>query len=378
MKRRTLLLALMVWVSQQAISQNARFSQIFSAPIQFNPALTGRFDGKVRLSGLVSLQETDVAKMQHQNISLDAKFGRFRSHGDDPSATATSDKKGSKEGKDEIFKSRRSLGYWGGGLNYYHYGHPDGPLSATFLSASLARHFYNRSNKFFGFGVQATYAKGTLDETRGLAYDREISGGTFPYPRRTPNNYKSDKDYIDYNVGAYYGMVTDAVMFELGGSMAHLFYPKNDIYGRDQETELRHRITAHSVLRLRLNNKWGIVQKNVYWQEGLYYRSTSLTPKDSTDREIVAFWSGIDFYRVNPAKNINVNFGFYTRSFRTLMPVLNINLGKIANLRYSYELPINSSKFKAYTAKRHEAALIFTYKRNTSPGTNFYKKINFW
>ena len=382
MKSQKFLIILLLLVSEGIVAQNARFSQIGSAPIQFNPSLTGRFDGMVRLGGLFSWQQSNITKMQHQNISIDAKFGNYKSSGDDETAKSVdaSKEKPTKEGKDEVYKKNRSHGYWGVGLNYYHYGYAKGPADASFYSASLARHFYNKSNKFFGFGVQGTYASGKLDETKGTAYDREISGGTFPYPRRASAGYIGQKNYVDFNAGGYYGMVTDAVMFELGGSLSHLFYPKNDLYNLDTETKLRHRITAHSLLRLKLNSKWGIVQKNMYWQEGLYYRSSSQHQNDSTDwdKEIVAFWSGIDFYKINPLKNINVNFGFYTRSFRTLMPCLNVNFGKIANLRYSYETPINSNKFKAYTAKRSEVALILTYKRYTNPGTRFYKKTNFW
>ena len=33
------------------------------------------------------------------------------------------------------------------------------------------------------------------------------------------------------------------------------------------------------MLRLRVNDKWALLQKNLYWQEGLYYRSKSF--KDS-------------------------------------------------------------------------------------------------
>lgn len=360
-------------------AQNARFSQVGSAPIQMNPSLTGRFDGKVRLGVLYSAQETNKAQMEHQNISLDAKFGKYKSSGDDDvlkSVDLPGNAKKIKEGKDEVFKKSRVFGYWGTGMNYYHYGDSKSPLSATFFSASVARHFYNKSNKIFGFGIQAAYAESKLDETKGTAYDREISGDGFRYPFLTgPSGRVGTNNYMDFNVGGYYGMVTDAVMFELGGAMHHLFYPRNDPRNVDQESQLRHRITAHSLLRLRLNPKWGIVQKNIYWQEGLYYRSRVL---NGDSAEIVAFWSGLEFYKVNPLKKINANFGFFTRSFKTMMPYLNVNLGKMANLRYSYELPFNSKKFTAYTAKRNEVALILTYKRYTGPGTRFYKKLNFW
>lgn len=384
MKNQKLLIVIFLLISEWGIAQNARFSQIGSAPIQFNPSLTGRFDGKARLGMLYSLQETDSGRtsiesqMQHQNVSFDIKFGKYRSSGDEelpkPNANDVINGKPVKEAKDEISKRPRIMGYWGVGFNYYHYGDSKAPISASFFSASLARHFYNKRNKFFGFGVQATYVDGKLDESKGLYPDKEISGGTFRIPRAPQTNRISTHNYVDFNAGAYYGMVTDAVMFELGGSMAHLFYPNIDILGKDSESKLRHRITASSVLRLRLNDKWGFVQKNIYWQEGLYYRSRSFN--DSL--EIVSFWTGVEAYKVNPASNINLNFGFYTRSFRTIMPLLNLNLGKVANLKYTYEHPINSSKYSAYTAKRHEVALILTYKRYTSPGTKFYKKVNFW
>lgn len=369
----------MLFFTVNSFAQNARFSQIGTAAIQFNPSLTGRFDGKIRLSALSSWQETNAASMEHQNVSLDAKFGKYKSSGDDESTTALSASSASsqKEGKDEVYKKSRVYGYWGAGLNYYHYGNSKSPLDAKFFSASIARHFYNKSNKMFGFGIQATYAEGKLDETKGSEYDREISGGGFRYPfTYAVDPQKGSNNYIDFNGGGYYGMVTDAVMFEIGGAMHHLAYPKNDPRGNvDNESKLRHRVTAHSILRLRLNKNWGIVQKNMYWQEGMYYRSTKL---NGDSAQIVAFWSGLEFYKVNPVGKINVNYGIYTRNFQTIMPYLNINLGKIANLRYSYEMPINSKKYTAYTAKRNEVALIFTYKRYTSPGTRFYKKVNFW
>ena len=382
MKIQKLLFVILLLCAELANAQNARFSQIGSAPISLNPALTGRFDGRARLIGLYSAQTTRTAELNHQNISLDFKIGKFRSFGDDEIVTSSTDnnKRITKEAKDEVGPTKKLTGYWGVGLNYYHFGKDDAALKATYYSASIARHFYSQRNKYFGIGAQVTYAEGDLDERRGLGnYDKEISGGQFRYPRTGPGTIPADiliskKNYVDYNIGAYYGMVTDAVGFELGGAMYHLFYPQNDILNKDDETRLRHRITAFSVLRVRLNNKWGLVQKNIYWQEGLYYRSKTFN--DSLN--IVAFWAGAELIKTQPKSNINVNFGFYTRSFRTVMPYLNINLGKIVALRYSYEFPVNTARFSAYTAKRHEAAIILSYKRNTAPGVRFYKKTNFW
>jgi hypothetical protein len=375
MKIQKFLIALGLFFSVTSYGQNARFSQLWSAPMQFNPSLTGRFDGKVRLGSLYSSQQSDLADMNHLNIGVDAKFGPFKTNGDEKTPPLEK----VVEGKDEVYNKAHNLrGYWGAGINYYQYGHNKGPFSAQFVSASLARHFYNKSNKFYGFGVQATYASGNLDETKGTAYDKEISGGGFRFPTPsgslTPGLRKGSQNYMDFNAGGYYGMNTEAVMFELGGAMYHLFYPKNDAMNLDEESKLRHRVTAYSLLRLKFNPKWGIIQRNMYWQEGLYLRSKTF----SDSMNIVDFWSGLEFYKINPAKNINLNFGFYTRSFRTMMPFVNLNLGKYATIRGTYEQPINSKKYNAYSAQRAEVSLILNYGRETAPGTRFYKKTQPW
>jgi hypothetical protein len=393
MKRLSTLLFSIFCLQVASVAQNARFSQVWSAPVQFNPALTGRFDGKLRASALMSFQQglgydwvsksQQEVNMNHQNISIDLKLGQYRSSGDEGMMDSTSGSKNNnpKEGRDRFSKSKQVVGYWGVGMNYYTYGHESAPIKANFISVSAARHFYTKSNRIFGFGLQLTQANGNLDEKRGTTYDKEISGGGFRYPYPYGNLVDSPrsgtKSYTDVNIGAYYGRVTEAVMFELGGAMHHMFYPQNDAdqsRNFDGEAKLRHRITAHSMLRLRLNNTWGIVQKNMYWQEGLYYRS-----RDTADGySINTFWTGLEFYKVDPAKDININFGFYSRSFKTLMPYLNIGLSRLANIRYTYEQPINSSKFKAYNAKRNEISLIITAGRQTKMASRFYKKLNFW
>ena len=383
MKRIYSIAVLILFHKTAAFSQNARFSQIWSAPLQYNAALTGRFDGKIRISNLNSWESSNAksigaASMLHQNIALEIKLGKYRSSGDEKVAVGEIKKVHS---KDALELRNKNHGYWGVGINYYHYGDNTAAIDGKFFSTSLARHFYNKSNKYYGLGGQIAFAQGNLNENRGslFNYDKEISGGGFRIPTLNNRNINSlkltaQKSYVDFNIGGYYGMITDAVLFELGFAMNHLFYPTNS-FTNDSESKLRHRISANSILRVKLNDKLGLVQKNMYWQEGLYLRSKSLNG-DST--EIIAFWSGVELYKMEPIKKINVNYGLYMRSFRTAMPYLNINMDKFVNLRYSYEFPLNSKKYNAYSAKRSELALILSLERNTKPGTKFYKKINFW
>ncbi len=380
MRSQKLLIVILVLVSNTVLAQNARFSQLGSAPLQFNPALSGRFDGKFRGGALMSFQQTENADVPHTAVFLDYKFGKFRYLGDEelvvPGLIDSTGKRVKKEAKDET-EERRNSGFWSAGVNYYRYGDNNDKLTGEFFSGTIARHFYNKRNKFWGVGFQATYAKGALNENRIDPYDKEISGGSFTYPKRlsSTGNRISSKTYTDFNVGAYYGLITEQVSLELGLSMYHLFYPQNDVLSLDDETKLRHRVTAHTALRIKLNDKFGIVQKNMYWGEGLYYKSRRL---NGDSLLIESVFVGMEFYKTEPLSRYNLNFGLYTRSFRTVMPYANLSLGLIANLRFSYEFPINPERFNAYTAKRTEVALILTHKKNTPTGTRFYKKFNYW
>lgn len=379
MRMSKLLLVIFLLSTGPVFSQNARFSQLGTSTQMFNPSLTGRFDGQGRFGALYSYQDSRFGTMNHFNGFVEYKFGRYRSSGDEDYSYVAKNSEGKKvvaEAKDKINDVLKPAGYWAVGVNYYQYEQGDAPLSGQFISASVARHFYPRRNKYWGVGGQVTYAMGKVDETKGHKYDREITGDGFVYPQGIPTNRIGDKNYVDFNIGGYYGMVTEPVALEIGGSLYHLFYPKSDVFDKDSEKKLRHRVTAHSMLRLRLSDKWGIVQKNFYWQEGLYLRSRVGVNNDSM--HIQDFWAGLEFYKTQPASKINLSFGLYTRSFRTVMPYLNLYLGKVVNVRASYEQPLNFGKFNAYTAKRAEIALLLSYKRNTNPGTEFYSKVNFW
>jgi hypothetical protein len=378
-------------------SQDARLSQLWSAPLHVNPALSGRFDGQGRFSSLASWQSSsipsakDVTKdsinvnIPHQNFSIDFKFGKYRYSGDEQAyaigkKAPESDKK--QEAKDETGDKSANKGYWSAGINFYRYGGKITPLHGTFVSATVARHFFKGNNIYYGVGAQVAYANGQLDENRGVKFDAEIGGGGFRYPHQyvRPNNTVNKNNYFDFNLGGYFGMTSEMVSFEIGLAMYHWFYPKSYIVpnpdgGPDNETKLRHRLTGHSLLRLKVLNKFGMIQRNIIWEEGLYLRS-SVFNGDRVQK--TAFYSGVELIKLDPKSIYNLNFGLYSRSFKTLMPYLNANLGRIATVRLSHELPINSDRFNAYSAKRTEIALLLSYKRYTSPGVRFYKKSNFW
>lgn len=385
-------------ISCQLNAQDARLSQVWTTPMHVNPSLSGRFDGQARFAYLNSWQtagyyrdplsgvRTSTVRINHMNFYLDYKFGKYRHVGDEERYSVGKDslkKRKNDEAKDETGLKRMNKGFWSAALNYYSYGGGTSPLDAGFISGTVARHFYVGRNKYYGFGVQGVYASGSLKEAASgvidSVYDPEISGNGFRYPdlQTTMSGRVHSNSYTDLNIGAYYGMATEAVSFELGGALYHTFYSLSSsaITRDDPETKQRHRVTAHSLLRLKLNEKWGFVQRNIFWQEGMYLRSRVFNG-DGAYRPLI--YTGVELYKLNPKSNKNLNFGFYTRSFRTAMPFLNLNFGNILNLRYSYEMKLNSDKFPAYTANRSEVVMMLTYKRYTPPGTRFTRKVNYW
>lgn len=352
----------------QLSAQNARFSQISTVPMMLNPSLSGRFNGDIKVGSLFSWQHTQRADMAHQDLYIDfkavnSKKNNIEYHINDPGTS-----------NDSKSKSYLSLGF-----NYYSYGtDPFGvydnnsPLRAHFYGGNIAYHFFLTADRknYAGVGAQFTYAKAKLDETWGQRYDKEISGGGFKYEGVASGSplRKAEYDYFDMQAGFYYGYKNDAYRFELGGSIYHFIHPRNQIPNLDQETKLRMRGTLHSIFAFKVSDRWSLVQKNVFWSEGLYLRSRAV----SDSQNIVTLYAGLELHDLKPKKKFYMNYGLYTRSFKTLMPYLSMNLRPGLNVRMSYEWALNGGLFPAYTADRAEIGISYSFvkKRNRSKSTS--------
>ncbi len=357
------LLLLCLFVGFTTNAQDARFSQIGSAPLQLNPALCGRFDGQMRANMLLSWQKSGAAYVQHQQYSIDGFLDSTNNFGLAPNNSATN-----------AIKSN-----WAGGIHYYQYGNDvlgftqnTSPLKANFLSVTLAKHFY-RNNIALGIGTQITAAHGQLNENNTSKLDPEIIGGGFRYSVAGQGSRTGTKNYLDMNVGAYFGMKNDLFSFELGGAIYHVAAPKNDVYEKDSDSRMRRRVTFYAVNRFNLNQKWALIQKNIYWSEGLYWNSNA--QNDSSKN--VTLWSGLEFHKMQHLSNYYVNFSIYTRSFSTLMPCVMVHAGPSICIQYSFEFPINSTKYRSYTADRTELSIRYLLKQKGAKNQAF-NQFNYW
>jgi hypothetical protein len=371
---KAVIIAALVGASVVSFAQNARFSQISTNPIMLNPALSGRFNGDYKIGTLLSWQHTQTADMAHQTAFVDFKIGNNRRSAMEYHVI----------GNDSSMISKNN--YFSAAISYYSYGTDvlgimdnNSPLKASFVSGTLAYHFkLTQDNRHFGgVGLQLAYAKGTLNEKNGLYYDKEISGGGFKYEGNDVNygGRKSENDYVDIQAGFYYGYKNELFRFELGGSVYHINHPSNDIFKQDNEKKLRMRGTLHSIFAFKVSDRFSLIQKNVFWTEGLYLRSRSTL--DSAN--IVTLWGGVELHDMKPQHQLYMHYGLYTRSFRTIMPYISFNLKAGLNVRWSYEWALNGSAFPAYSADRAEVGISYSFFKKRSKGKNdSYLRYDLW
>ena len=347
--RLSTLLALLIGFFAKA--QNPKFALFESSPMLVNPAYTGYFPGKIRVSAHGSFMTTD-------NVKRAAKESNFHSN---VSAELRSN-------YDET--DPRPPKYAAIGLNFYRYGHSSTPLSAMFPAVSGAYHTYLDRRRRHGIsaGAQVIYAMGRYDATAigaPVKPDYEISGGGFVPKRSSGNDLTASLNYLNFSVGGLYAYKTREFQLEAGLAMYHLFYPKTEIFKQDLETKQRHRGVASLKLSFELNQTKQLWFKSMYWRDGLFWLSTSL--EDTTGEYSIGglkahFFLGLELMnKPLEDRNLILSYGIYTRSLAAVMPLVEAVYKKKYILRATYEYPMNSKRFEAYRAKRAELALVMYF-----------------
>ena len=335
MRRIFLVLSLISLFFVQSSAQDARLSQIWSLPSMMNPALIGQSDDQV-LSGLgYSHQRTKSSQVIHQYAFLNGRFAR------------------------DYDRTGRAFALGG---TFYQYGSGNSanpsPINAKFFSLSGAYHMRlsKDDSHILSVGTQFAFANATANEKSSF-YDKEINGGGFRWTDMDSAGLRSNASgYMDWNLGVNYNFTGENIAIEAGVGAYHFTHPKMALITPDKDTGLRGRLVFHGKIDINVSSKRSLVFNNIFWSEGLYWRSTALDLYT-----LVANWSGAEFVRTNKSDDkLSMNYGLYTRSFKTAMPYLSVFPGRGINLRVSYEFPIASQLYQSYTAKRFELALHFT------------------
>ncbi|MEO8173947.1 MAG: PorP/SprF family type IX secretion system membrane protein [Sediminibacterium sp.] len=184
-------------------AQDPHFSQYFSSPLTFNPALAGYFDGTQRLA---------------------INFRNQWSGGGDPYTTGTFSFD-TKLMQDKIGTNDR----WGLGVHALYDQTSGGIYKNAYVALSTA---FNKGldaygDQTIGIGIQASYARNSVDFSR-ISFSNQFNGNGFDMSvpsGETINNQSIS--YVDLNAGLLYNYKDDAGnLFTFGASLFHILQPK--------------------------------------------------------------------------------------------------------------------------------------------------------
>jgi len=205
-----------------AKAQDPGFSQFFASPLTLNPALTGKFNGVVRVAGNYRNQWPSINNaFITSTISVDAPILTNKLPENDT---------------------------WGIGIMAMTDKTASGILNSNYVSISTAYHKALDLDGYhsIGVGFQGTYGNQSLDGTRLTFEDGLQLDGTFlRSPTEAINSEFISVHYFDASLGVLYNATTNGNNnFYLGASAYHLNHPKLSFLGVDT-INVPTRVTLH-------------------------------------------------------------------------------------------------------------------------------------
>jgi len=319
---------LVVAFSAAANAQDPSFSQFFASPLTLNPALTGKFNGVLRVAGNYRNQWPAVNNAYiTSTVSVDANIL--------PDKVPQNDA-------------------WGVGLMVMSDKTANGILTSNYISLSTAYHksLDEEGLHTLGVGFQGTYASKMLDGPRLHFQDGlQIDGSWLPSPTESVNARQLNIQYFDMNIGALYnGSLGENNSIYFGASLYHINQPKESFLGADNII-LPSRLTVHGGGYFPTGN-------------GTTVYVSALFSSQSTAKEFVA-GGALQINANNDEKSpMNVYIGSWARFSNVndaIIPYIGLDYGSF-NLGMTYD--INVSAFKTASQGRGgiEISLIYIKK----------------
>ncbi len=221
MKKLVLLLLISCFLETRA--QDPNFSQFFVSPLTLNPALTGKFNGTVRVAGNYRNQWPAFTRaFITSSLSVDMPI---------------------------LMNRLPETDTWGVGLMAMTDKTADGILTSNFISVTTAYHkgLEEDGLHHVGVGFQGTFGGRRLDGTR-LDFEDELDlQGTWTNTSDEPiNNKQVNVNYFDFSAGLLYNGSTDGYNnFYAGVSIYHLNRPQESFSSDAGRYVLSPRVTAN-------------------------------------------------------------------------------------------------------------------------------------
>jgi type IX secretion system PorP/SprF family membrane protein len=310
--------------------QDPAFSQFFASPLTLNPALTGKFNGIVRVAG----------NYRNQWPTINNAF-----------ITSTVSVDGG------IFKNRLPDGdVWGLGLMAMTDRTANGILTSNYISLSTSYHKSLDEDNYnqIGLGFQGTYANKRLDGTK-LEFEDQLDqqgGWTIP-SEESISGHQVDLNYLDMNFGALFNGSSDGINnYYLGASLYHINRPQESFIGNSYYT-LNPRLTIHGGGSFPLASSGSDMTQYVHFS-GLYSRQAN-----ALDIELGGAWSAnVNNDSENP---INLYIGSWVRFNNVtdaIIPYLGLDFDSFT-LGITYDVNVSALKTASESVGGIEVSLIY-------------------
>ena len=221
MKKKSGILGFLLCIAFYVNAQDPHFSQFFASPLSLNPALTGKFDGTVRVAGNYRNQWPAFNNV-YTTSTLSVDFG--------------------------ILKNKLpDFDTWGIGILMLTDKAGGGVLTNNYIGFSTSYHKALDEDGFqqLGIGFQGTYGQKRLDNSK-LVFEDQLT--PFGFTGVTQDIFSSANlniNYLDVNAGLLYsGSTNDRNNFYVGASMYHINRPKESFKGGNWNIASRTTISA--------------------------------------------------------------------------------------------------------------------------------------
>jgi type IX secretion system PorP/SprF family membrane protein len=320
---RFLLIVAAFFTSLSVTAQDPHFSQFFASPLTLNPALTGKFDGELRMTGNYRNQWPTINRaFTTTTVSIDFPILR--------NSIAANDT-------------------WGVGLMGYSDQSANGALKVNYLSVSTAFHkgLDEEGYSQIGAGFQATYSNMMLN-TQNLKFEDQLTPFGFTgSSSEIFNNSTLKNNYFDLNAGVLYtGSTSDRNNFYAGVSMYHITRPKQTFTGTF--FLLNPRTTIHG------GGYFPVGEMSTVHLSGLY----SLQAKASE----AVLGGAMQLMVSEEEKPTSVYFGGWIRINDAVIPYVGLEFG---DFRLGATYDVNTSSLKAASESRGGIEISLNYTRRS-------------
>lgn len=307
-------------------AQDPHFSQFAYTPLQLNPALTGIFDGKIRISNTYRSQWSGLGNgYKTLHISLDAPLGKetMQNNYFGIGAMVYQDKAGTAGYRSTIFE---------GSLSY-----------TTALD--------DNRNHYFALGFQAGLNQNSIDLTKAT-WDSQWNGDFFDPTLASGESIQLQQfSYLDFNAGVlYYYLPDEYNSFNIGASMSHIGSPNVSFYTLT-ETPLRRKITIHSGGEINIDKSYQtwiepkllvVLQgKQKEIMAGGYFKNKVQLKSRYTNYMKEAYFYGGAFYRWDDAVVISARFEFNTLGLGLSYDINTSSLSKLSGSSNAFEINLS-------------------------------------